>query len=232
MERALVIFSGGIDSTTCLYWARDRFDEVFCITFDYGQRHRVEVEFARIIAERAGVKEHFIYRIDLRSIGGSALTDERMEIPERSEDEIDSTDIPATYVPFRNGIFISIAAAYAETRGIYNIVGGWNAVDFSGYPDCRPSFIEAMERAINLGTKAGAQGNGFRIHAPLMHLAKHQIIALGISLGADYSYSISCYRGGEVPCGKCDSCKLRARGWRRLGIRDHLLDRLMREGKI
>ncbi len=231
MEKALVIFSGGIDSTTCLYWARKNFREVYAITFDYGQRHRIEVEFAKITARKAGVKEHKIFRIDLRQIGGSALTDD-IEVPERPEEEIEAGGIPATYVPFRNGILISIAAAYAETKGIQHIVGGWNAVDFSGYPDCRPQFIKAMEAAVNTGTKAAVEGKPFRIHAPLINLTKGQIIALGLSLGADYSHSISCYRGEEVPCGRCDSCKLRAKGWREVGIMDHLIERLIREGKL
>ena len=234
MEKALVIFSGGIDSTTSLYWAKAHFKEVYAITFDYGQRHRIEVEFAKIIAEKAGVMEHKIFSIDLTQIGGSALTDLSIPVPEgRDEEEILSSGIPVTYVPFRNGIFISIAAAYAEAKGITDIVGGWNAVDFSGYPDCRREFLDAMENALNLGTKIGAEkGKPFRIHSPLINLRKHEIIALGLSLGADYSYSISCYKGQEIPCGLCDSCRLREKGWRQLGIMDHLVERLIREGKL
>lgn len=232
MERkaCLVIFSGGIDSTTCLYWALDNFESVQAITFDYGQRHSVEIEFARKITERLGVK-HKIFEIDLTQIGGSALTDD-IPVPERKEDEILSSGIPVTYVPFRNGILISIAAAYAETQEILDLAGGWNAVDFSGYPDCRREFLQAMENAVNLGTRLGAEGKNFKIHAPLIDKTKSEIIKLGLSLGADYSYSISCYNGDEVPCGRCDSCKLRAKGWKELGMIDHLVERLFREGKI
>ncbi len=229
MAKALVLFSSGIDSTTCLWWAKKHFHEVYAVTFDYGQRHRLEIEFAKITARKAGVKEHKIIKIDLRQIGGSALTDDSIEVPDR--EEIDDS-IPVTYVPFRNGIFLSLAVAYAETRGIQHIVGGWNAVDFSGYPDCRPSFVKAMERAVNEGTKAAVEGRPFTVHAPIINLTKPEIIALGLSLGADYSYSLSCYRGQEVPCERCDSCRLRAKGWEKVGVMDHLIERLIREGKL
>ncbi|SMP11269.1 7-cyano-7-deazaguanine synthase [Desulfurobacterium pacificum] len=233
MSAAVVIFSGGLDSTTALYWAKKHFDEVYAITFDYGQRHSIEVEMAKITAKNAGVKEHFIFEIDLSKIGGSALTDRSIEVPEaKSVEEVLSRGIPSTYVPFRNGIFISIAAAYAETKGTTDIVGGWNAVDYSGYPDCRPEFLKAMEEALNKGTKIGAEGGKWTIHAPLIHLTKGEIIKLGLSLGADYSYSISCYRGEEIPCMKCDSCILRAKGWLEAGEEDHLIKRLREEGKI
>ncbi|BAT71969.1 queuosine biosynthesis protein QueC [Thermosulfidibacter takaii ABI70S6] len=232
MKKALVIFSGGLDSTTCLYWAKAHFDEVYTVTFNYGQTHRIEVAFAQKIAEKVGVKEHKTFHLDLTQIGGSALTDPSIEIPDRDEDEILANNIPVTYVPFRNGIFLSIAAAFAETKGIQHIVGGWNAVDFSGYPDCRPEFVKAMEQAINTGTKMAAEGKPFSIHSPLINLTKSQIIALGLSYGADYSYSLSCYRGQEVPCFRCDSCKLRMKGWKGVGIIDHLVERLIREGKL
>ncbi len=230
MNKALVVFSGGLDSTTALYWAIDRFDKVYTLTFSYGQRHVLEVEMARRIAQRAGVKEHGVLEVDLTQVRGSALTDPSLELPMNREPT--RGGIPITYVPFRNGVFLSLAAAWAEGRGIPHLVGGWNAVDFSGYPDCRGEFLKAMEDAINLGTKAGVEGEGFVIHAPLIHLTKGQIIALGLSLGVDYSESISCYQGREIPCGRCDSCVLRARGWRQLGIMDHLVERLLREGKL
>ncbi len=233
MTSAVVIFSGGLDSTTALYWAKREFDEVYAITFSYGQRHSIEVEMAKITAKNAGVKEHLIYSIDLSKIASSALTDVRIEVPEaKSVEEIKERGIPITYVPFRNGIFISIASAYAESKGITDLVGGWNAVDYSGYPDCRPEFLNAMEKALNLGTKLGSEGKKWRIHAPLINLTKGEIIKLGLSLGADYSYSISCYRGGEVPCMRCDSCLLRAKGWAEVGEEDHLIRRLKEEGKI
>jgi len=230
LDKGVVVFSGGLDSTTALYWAREVFREVYVLTFFYGQRHALEVEMARKIARRVGVKEHGFLEVDLTQIGGSALTDPALEVP--LDREPVQEGIPITYVPFRNGIFLSLAAAWAEVRGVSHVVGGWNAVDFSGYPDCREGFLRAMERAINLGTKAGVEGRPFTIHAPLIHLSKAQIISLGLSLGADYSWSLSCYTGREVPCGRCDSCILRARGWRAVGIMDHLLERLMREGKL
>ncbi len=233
MSSAVVIFSGGLDSTTALYWAKRNFEKVYAITFFYGQRHSVEVDMARITAENAGVDEHVVFEVDLSRFGGSALTSEQIEVPETaSVEEIEQRGIPVTYVPFRNGVFISLAASYGETRGATDIVGGWNVVDYSGYPDCRPEFLKAMEEALNLGTKVGVEGKRWRIHAPLIKLGKAEIIKLGISLGADYSYSVSCYRGGEVPCGRCDSCVLRAKGWLEVGKVDHLIERLRREGKI
>ncbi|WP_457755428.1 7-cyano-7-deazaguanine synthase QueC [Thermovibrio ammonificans] len=233
MNGAVVIFSGGLDSTTALYWAKRHFEKVYAITFYYGQRHSLEVEFAKITAEKANVDEHLIFPVDLSRIGASALTDRSIEVPETSSvEEIKERGIPVTYVPFRNGIFISIAAAYAEAKGCTNLVGGWNAVDYSGYPDCRPQFLKAMEEALNLGTKAGAEGKRWHIHAPLINLTKGQIIKLGLELGADYSYSLSCYRGDEAPCMKCDSCILRAKGWEEVGEEDHLIKRLKEEGKI
>ncbi|WP_163328304.1 7-cyano-7-deazaguanine synthase QueC [Desulfurobacterium thermolithotrophum] len=233
MNSAIVILSGGLDSTTALYWAKKNFNKVFAITFYYGQRHSLEVEMARIIAKNAKVEEHILFEVDISKFGGSALTDKNLEVPEtQSIEEIKERGIPITYVPFRNGIFLSIAAAYAETKNTTNLVGGWNAVDYSGYPDCRPEFLAAMEEALNKGTKLGSEGKSWKIHAPLINLTKGEIIKLGLSLGADYSYSISCYRGTEVPCGKCDSCVLRAKGWMEIGKEDHLIERLKREGKI
>ncbi len=229
---AVVIFSGGLDSTTALFWAKKHFDEVYAITFFYGQRHSLEVEFSKITAKKAKVKEHFIFEIDLSKFGGSALTDKDIPVPSASSaDEVLSRGIPSTYVPFRNGVFISIAASYAESRGVTELVGGWNAVDYSGYPDCRPQFLTAMETALNRGTKLAAEGRRWKIHAPLINLTKGQIIKLGLKLGADYSYSISCYRGKEVPCMNCDSCVLRAKGWAEAKEEDHLIKRLKREGK-
>lgn len=233
MSSAVVIFSGGLDSTTALYWAKKNFDEVYAITFYYGQRHSIEIEMAKITAKNAGVKEHVLFDVDLSNFGASALTDRSIEVPETySVEEIKERGIPVTYVPFRNGVFISIAAAYAESRNTTNLVGGWNAVDYSGYPDCRPEFLSAMEEALNRGTKLGAEGKKWKIHAPLIKLTKGEIIKLGLSFGADYAYSVSCYRGTEVPCGKCDSCVLRAKGWIEAGEEDHLIKRLKREGKI
>jgi 7-cyano-7-deazaguanine synthase len=230
MEKALVLFSGGLDSTTALYWAMKNFDDVCTLSFNYGQRHLIELKMAQRVASKIGVSEHGILKVDLTQIGGSALTDPQIEVP--LDRKPGASGIPITYVPFRNGIFISLATAWAEVRGIGHLVGGWNAVDFSGYPDCREEFLKAMERSINQGTKAGAEGKNLLIHAPLIHMTKEEIITLGLSLGADYSFSLSCYQGGEVPCGRCDSCVLRAKGWKQLGIMDHLMERLLREGKL
>lgn len=233
MESAVVIFSGGLDSTTVLYWAKKNFEKVYAITFYYGQRHSIEVEMAKKTAERAGVDEHVVFKVDLSAFGASALTDRKIKVPEtKSIEEIKERGIPVTYVPFRNGVFISIAAAFAESRNTTNLVGGWNVVDYSGYPDCRPEFLSAMEEALNRGTKLGSEGRKWKIHAPLINLTKGEIIKLGLSLGADYSYSISCYRGKEVPCMRCDSCILRAKGWEEVGEEDHLIKRLKEEGKI
>ncbi len=229
-QDALVILSGGLDSTTALYWSRERFRRVHTITFSYGQSHSVEVKRAGLIARRAGVASHKVLRINLDEVGGSALTAREIPIPSRKStaEVINNGGIPVTYVPFRNGIFLGMAAAYAEVKGISHLVGGWNAVDYSGYPDCRREFLDAMERAITLGTKAGVEGHPFTIHAPLISLSKAEIISLGLSLGADYSLTLSCYRGQDPPCGTCDSCLLRADGWRRLGLMDHALERAIR----
>ncbi len=229
-QEALVILSGGLDSTTALYWAKERFKRVHTLTFHYGQSHLAEVERAEAIAKRARVASHKVLKVNLGEIGGSALTQRDIPIPRRrsASEVIGSNGIPVTYVPFRNGIFLSIAAAYAEVKGISHLVGGWNAIDYSGYPDCRREFLDAMERAITLGSKAGVEGRPFAIHAPLISLSKAEIIALGLSLGADYSLTLSCYRGEEPPCGTCDSCLLRADGWGRLGLMDHAVERTIR----
>jgi 7-cyano-7-deazaguanine synthase len=168
--------------------------------------------------------------LNLDEIGGSALTQKDIPIPQRGSaaEVMGSNGIPITYVPFRNGIFLSIAAAYAEVKGISHLVGGWNSVDYSGYPDCRREFLNVMERAITLGSKAGVEGRPFAIHAPLISLSKTEIIVLGLSLGADYSLTLSCYRGEEPPCETCDSCLLRADGWRRLGFMDQATERMIR----
>ncbi len=231
-QDALVILSGGLDSTTALYWAKERFKRVHTITFSYGQSHGVEVERAVMIAKGARVASHRVLKVNLDEIGGSALTQPDIPIPHRHSTSEIGEGIPVTYVPFRNGIFLGLSAAYAEVRGISNLVGGWNAIDYSGYPDCRREFLNAMERAITLGTKAGVEGKPFTIHAPLISLSKAEIIALGLSLGADYSLTISCYRGEDPPCGKCDSCVLRADGWRRLGLMDHAVERAIRQGAM
>ncbi len=235
MDRAIVIYSGGLDSTTCLFWALDTFDEVHTITFDYSQRHSIEIEYSKKTLKLAEsiknkkIHAHY-FKIDLSQIGGSALTDLSIDVPKgRSEEEI-SNGIPITYVPFRNGVFLSITAAMAERYEVFNIIGGWNMLDYSGYPDCRDEFLNTFEKAINLGTKAGATGKTFKIHTPLIKMKKSEIILFGKEHGADYSYAYSCYSGKEIPCGECDSCILRAKGFKEAGLEDDFLVRLRNEG--
>ncbi len=230
MKKCVVLFSGGIDSTTALYWARSRYDGVSALSFDYGQRHRVELRLARRLTRRLRLP-HNLLKVDLRQIGGSALTDRDVALPEfRRADEIDA-GIPPSYVPFRNGIFLALAAAWAETNAVPDIVCGFNIVDSPNYPDTRGPFVKAMERAVRLGTGAASRGLELRILAPFVRLKKSAIIKKGLALGADYSYSVSCYAGNEAPCEKCTACLLRARAWREAGTRDHLVERLSKEGR-
>ncbi|HUU38365.1 MAG TPA: 7-cyano-7-deazaguanine synthase QueC [Candidatus Desulfaltia sp.] len=230
-KTALVLYSGGIDSTTALYWARDSYAQVRALSFNYGQRHKVELSLARRLTGRLRVP-HTVLKIDLRQIGGSALTDASIPLPRFRRPEDFAAGIPLTYVPFRNGIFLALAAAWAEARGPADIVCGFNTIDSPHYPDTRGSFIRAMERAIDLGTGARSKGRPIRIIAPLLRMRKSEIIRKGLSLGADYSFSVSCYGGSEVPCRRCSSCLLRQRAWREVGTTDHLLVRLRKEGKI
>lgn len=220
-RRAVVLLSGGLDSTTCLAIARTEGFDIYALTANYGQRHQVEIEFARRIAENFGVVKHTIINIDLRQFGGSALTDE-IEVPKnRSLDEMED-EIPVTYVPARNTIFLSYALAWAEVLGSADIFTGVNAVDYSGYPDCRPEYIAAFEKMANLATKAGVEGRKLTIHTPLINLTKAEIIRLGTELGVDYSMTLTCYepnQAGEA-CGVCDSCVLRAKGFQDAGAAD------------
>lgn len=229
-EDALVLFSGGIDSTTALYWALSLYPKVTALSFDYGQRHQVEITLGRRLTKRLRLP-HFVLKVDLGQVGGSALTDPAISLPQFRRVEEIGKGIPPTYVPFRNGIFLSLAAAWAEANDIRTIVCGFNTVDSPHYPDTRASFVRAMERAINTGTKAGAGSRRIRIIAPFIRMKKSAIIKKGLSLGADYSYSISCYRGQEIPCGQCSSCLLREKAWAEAGFRDHLLLMREKEGK-
>jgi 7-cyano-7-deazaguanine synthase len=230
-RKAIVLFSGGIDSTTALYWARSRYDEVSALSFDYGQRHGVELVLARRLARRLRLPHH-ILKADLRQVGGSALTDPSIPLPRLGQNEDPGPGLPTTYVPFRNGIFLALASAWAEARGGGDIVCGFNTIDSPNYPDTRASFVKAMQRAIDLGTGAAPNGLRIRIVAPFVRQKKSDIIRLGLSLGADYSFSVSCYRGREVPCGRCSACVLRKRAWEKAGSQDHLLIRLRKEGKV
>ncbi|MBM3296019.1 MAG: 7-cyano-7-deazaguanine synthase QueC [Candidatus Aminicenantes bacterium] len=231
MSSCVVLFSGGLDSTTALYWARKSYGRLEALTFDYGQRHRVEVVLAARTASRLGLKS-FVLAVDLAAVGASALTDPSIPVPELDALPGDAPLPSATYVPFRNGVFLSLAAAWAEARGIGDIVCGFNTLDSPDYPDTRSEFVRAMEQAVRLGTKAGARGAAPRIIAPFLNLKKSAIIRLGLELQADYSQSVSCYRGEEVPCGRCTACLLRRRAFEEAGRPDPLLLRLEKEGKI
>lgn len=224
----MVLLSGGLDSTTALAIARSEGYETYAMSFRYGQRHSMELERASRVAEAMGVEKHLIVDFDLRAIGGSALTDQ-IEVPkERRAAEITS-GIPATYVPARNTIFLSFALAWAEVLGAQDIFIGVNALDYSGYPDCRPEYIEAFEKMATLATKAGVEGRlSLEIHTPLIALTKAEIIRTGLKLGVDYSLTHSCYDPvGGIACGRCDSCLLRLKGFSEAGIRDplHYVDR-------
>jgi len=226
-RKAVVLLSGGVDSTTVLAIARAEGYDTYALSFRYGQRHVVELESAKRVATAFGVKRHVIADIDLRVFGGSALTSD-IEVPkDRSESQI-GHGIPITYVPARNTIFLSFALAYAEVLGAADVFIGVNALDYSGYPDCRPEYIEAFERMANLATKAGVEGTlRLKIHTPLIRLTKAQIIERGLALGVDYGLTASCYDPGPDgrPCRKCDSCLLRAKGFAEAGAEDPLLAR-------
>ena len=232
-KRAVVLLSGGLDSATVLVIARSQGFEVYALSFSYGQRHVWELEAAARVAAAIGVVKHRIANIDLRIFGGSALTDD-IEVPKgRSTDDM-SHGIPITYVPARNTIFLSFALAWAEVLGASDIFIGVNALDYSGYPDCRPEFIEAFEKKANLATKAGVEGRqALKIHTPLIALSKAEIIRRGIELGVDYGLTSSCYDPSAIgePCGECDSCLLRQKGFRENGIDDPLRYR-QAEGRV
>jgi 7-cyano-7-deazaguanine synthase len=230
MKKCVVLFSGGIDSTTALYWALKEYDEVHALTFDYGQRHRIEISFAEKITQKLNVL-HEIISLDLRQIADSSLTDKDLPLPEFEDLEEIPPGPPSTYVPFRNGIFLAAAAAWSEFKSIRAIICGFNIIDSPDYPDTTAPFVEAMEKAINSGTSA-TQIDKFRVLAPFIGLKKSEIIQKGIDLGADYSYSLSCYSGAEIPCTRCSSCLLRLKAWEETGSNDPLLSRLHKEGKI
>jgi 7-cyano-7-deazaguanine synthase len=227
---AVVLFSGGIDSTTALYWARGKFDPLRALIVDYGQQHRIEVEMAKKIAAGLAVA-YDVVALPLRDLLGSALLADGRPIPESLAEARKEPGTPSTYVPFRNGIFLALAAACAESHASRNLVTGFNAIDTPDYPDTTVQFSRKMAAAINQGTSAGKGGEKFKVHAPLLNLSKNEIITLGFELGADYGYSISCYRGAEQPCGRCPSCDIRARAFAGLGRQDPLLARLQKEGK-
>lgn len=224
-QNAVVLLSGGLDSVTCLYWAKANYANVTAVSFNYGQRHNSELNAAKKIAATAQVN-HRIIDIDLAQLGGSALTDASLVVPDAKQtdfsDNQHNDSIPITYVPARNTIFLSYALALAEVTQSNAIVIGVNAVDYSGYPDCRPEYIEAFEKMANLATKAGVMGNHLHIATPLLHLSKAEIIKLGVLLGVDYALTMSCYRADSEgrACGHCDSCYLRQQGFLQAEIDD------------
>jgi 7-cyano-7-deazaguanine synthase len=221
-KRAVVLVSGGLDSATALALARREGFATFALSVDYGQRHRIEVDAARRVAASLGVERHTVVSVDLRSIGGSALTDQ-IEVPKDRPLDAMSKGIPQTYVPARNTVLLSLALGHAEVVGAFDIFIGANAVDYSGYPDCRPEYLAEFEKLANLATKAGVEGKGhFRIQAPLSGLTKAQIIQKGRELGVDYSLTLSCYDPDATgrACGGCDSCQLRRKGFEEAGIPD------------
>lgn len=218
-KKAVILFSGGLDSTTVLAIAKDAGYSCYCLSFQYGQKQTVELEKATYLAKESQVSRHLILNLDLDKIGGSALTD-NIEVPKDRDTDDDS--IPVTYVPARNTIFLSHAVAWAEVLGAQDIFIGVNAVDYSGYPDCRPEFLEAFSTMANLGTKAGVSGEGgFTIHAPLLKLSKGEIVVKGITLGVDYAKTHSCYDPvADKACGRCDACALRLQGFSDAGLTD------------
>jgi 7-cyano-7-deazaguanine synthase len=220
--KAVVLVSGGLDSTTCLAIAREQNFDLYALTLNYGQRHDHELNSARMIIDFFNIHNHSIIDIDLAQFGGSALTDQ-IDVPKK-RDLSDMDEIPVTYVPARNTVFLSLALAWAEVLGSFDIFIGVNALDYSGYPDCRPEYISSFEKTANLATKAGVSGSSFKIHTPLIDMTKSEIIKVGLDLGVDYSLTSSCYDPDQEgnPCGLCDACYLRLKGFKETGITDPL----------
>ncbi|HTN54452.1 MAG TPA: 7-cyano-7-deazaguanine synthase QueC [Anaeromyxobacter sp.] len=224
VKRAVVLLSGGLDSTTCLAVARAEGLEAHCLSVDYGQRHKGELARARRLARALGARDHRVVRVDLTAFGGSALTDAAIAVPKGRSEARMQRDIPVTYVPARNTVLLALALAHAETIGAEDVFVGVNAIDYSGYPDCRPAFLRAFERLARVATKAGVEGRPLRIRAPLLRLSKAGIVRLGTALGVPYRLTLSCYdpvRGRA--CGRCDACRLRRKGFAEAGVEDPTL---------
>lgn len=219
MKKAVILLSGGLDSATCLAIAKSQGYEAYCLSFDYGQRHNAELAASARVAKALGAMEHRIARIDLATFGGSALTDANIEVP---TDGVQEDVIPVTYVPARNTILLSYALAWSEVLGANDIFIGVNAVDYSGYPDCRPEYIAAFEAMARLATRAGVEGAPLTIHTPLISLTKAQIVARGVALGVDYGLTVTCYKADSEgrACGVCDACRLRRAGFEAAGVAD------------
>ena len=222
-RKAVVLLSGGLDSATALAIARQQGFTCYALSLDYGQRHRAELVAARRVAQAIGVEAYKVLPLSLDAIGGSALTDRSIDVPEAGGE-----GIPVTYVPARNTVFLALALGWAEVVGATDLFVGVNAVDYSGYPDCRPQFIDAFERLANLATKAGVEGNAFHVHAPLIDMTKADIIRSGTALGVDYGLTVSCYQADEqgAACGVCDSCRVRAQGFCAAGVSDPTIYRV------
>lgn len=216
-KRAVILLSGGLDSATLVAMVRAQGYRCYTLSFDYGQRHRDELHAAERVARDLGVVEHKVIGLNLNGIGGSALTDSSIDVPEAP-----SEGIPLTYVPARNTVFLSLALGWAEVLKACDIFIGVNALDYNGYPDCRPEYVEAFERMANLATRAGVEGQGFRIQAPLQNMSKADIVKAGVGLGVDYALTVSCYQADDFgrACGKCDACRLRAEGFENAAIAD------------
>lgn len=216
-KKAVILVSGGLDSTTVVAMAKSQGYDCYTLSFDYGQRHRSELEAAKRVSSLMNVHEHKVVKLDLGTIGGSALTDTAIDVPVQ-----ETTGIPVTYVPARNTVFLSIALGWAEVLEANDIFLGVNAVDYSGYPDCRPEYISAFETVANLATKSGVEGKKLSIHAPLIDMTKAQIIQAGLDLSVDYSQTVSCYKASleGLACGKCESCRLRRQGFEQAGVAD------------
>lgn len=216
-KRAVILLSGGLDSATLVAMVRAQGYRCYTLSFDYGQRHRAELHAAERVARDLGVVEHKVIGLNLNGIGGSALTDSSIDVPEAP-----SEGIPLTYVPARNTVFLSLALGWAEVLKACDIFIGVNALDYNGYPDCRPEYVEAFERMANLATRAGVEGQGFRIQAPLQNMSKADIVKAGVGLGVDYALTVSCYQADDFgrACGKCDACRLRAEGFENAAIAD------------
>jgi 7-cyano-7-deazaguanine synthase len=222
--RAVVLLSGGLDSATAAAWAKAEGRDLYALSFDYGQRHRKEIARAKAVAKALGAREHKVLRVPLGQLGGSALTDRRIPVPKApAKVSAIGSRIPSTYVPARNTVFLALALGYAESTGASAIVIGANALDYSGYPDCRPEYLAAFERMANLATKAGVEGRTVKVLAPLLHMTKRDIVQAARDLDAPIGLTWSCYRGGRTPCGTCESCVLRAKGFAEAGVPDPAL---------
>jgi 7-cyano-7-deazaguanine synthase len=221
--KAVVLLSGGLDSTTAAAWAKREGYDLYALSFDYGQRHRKELTRAKAVAKTLGAKEHKVLKVPIGDLGHSALTDRSIPVPKAPKASAIGARIPSTYVPARNTVFLALALGYAEVVGAAAIVIGANALDYSGYPDCRPEYLEAFERLANLATKAGVEGRTVKVLAPLLHMAKRDIVQAARDLDAPIGLTWSCYRGGARPCGTCESCVLRAKGFAEAGVPDPAL---------